>query len=109
TCVPLCTWLVSNRLSGELIRLPDAIQTPVEQPGKDGAGPGETKTFFPPDGVWTRIWKRGDPCLQSSSVTSNSAESTVMLANVVTPVSENVAPEASFAAPASLVFETSVR
>jgi hypothetical protein len=57
----------------------------------------------------TRIWNRGDPALQSSSVTLNSVESVVMLANVVTPVSVNVAPEASFVAPASPVLETSVR
>ena len=75
----------------------------------DGDGPRYTKTFFSPDGVWTRTWKRGEPPLQSSSVTSNSVESVEMLENVVTPVSAKLAPDASFVEPASPVFETSVR
>jgi hypothetical protein len=109
TCVPGCTWLVSKRPSVEPIRLPDAIHMFWLQPVKLGAGPRYTNTFFSPEGVWTRTWKRGEPALQSSSVTLNSAESVVMLENVVTPVPVNVAPDASFVAPASPVLETSVR
>ena len=75
----------------------------------DGVGPRYTKTFFSPAGVCTRTWKRGDPALQSSSVTSNSVWSVEMLENVVTPVPAKVAPEASFVVPVSLVSDTSVR
>ena len=73
TCVPGCTWLVSYRGVGRRRSgCPTRSRRSCEQPVNDGVGPRYTKTFFSPAGVCTRTWKRGDPALQSSSVTSNS-------------------------------------
>ena len=97
---------MSKRGSGELIRLPLESHVFGVQPVKFGDGPRYTKTFFEPDGVVTLTEKRGDPALQSSSVTLNSVASVVIEANVVTPVPASVTPPKSSATSAFPVFET---
>ena len=94
---------------GSWIKLPDEGHVFCEQPLKEGSGPRYTNTFFSPAAVCTQTWNLGDPSVQSSTVTLNSVDRCVMLENVVTPVSPNVALEKSFVVTVSPVFETSVR
>ena len=74
------------------------------QPVNVPAGPNATKTFLPP----TLTWNRGEPAPQSSSVTLNSADSSVIWPNVRPVGTGTVTPLKSSVVEALPVFATSV-